>query len=173
LIFRLALEGAMVTAGKTDRKSKTGTGTHGYGRIGADFWQVLKDKRGSVKTLVDRYNPWGSLSLRNAATAILSAGPDGPIPTVKLAMIRENTQEVEARIFIEKALTDKDKRAKLGEELAAKYQKMLDDRVLGYLRAVEQGTGGLIDQEWFLADGWQKRSEMLYEAAAKVAEKLK
>ena len=49
---------------------------------------------------------------------ILGIGKDGPLATGRSEAFRENMQEIEARVFIEKALLDKAKKAKLGADLA-------------------------------------------------------
>ena len=44
-------------------------------------------------------------------------------------MIREGAQDLEPRVFLEKALLDPARRARLGEELAGRCQHLLDERV--------------------------------------------
>ncbi len=169
--FRVVIEGAMVSAGGGSRKGRV-PGAHGVGRLGVDFWQVLKDKRGRVRgSVVGTYNPWGSLHLRNAVEVMLSPGAKGPVATARLEMMRENLQVIEARIFIERVLTDPTRRAKLGEPLARKCQEILDERIRHILRTVRQGTSGYVDPAWFPASCWQERLEELYSAAAEVAGK--
>lgn len=102
---------------------------HGLGRLGADFWNVMGDKK---KThIAGRYieTAWGQLSIRCCGLALLAAGRDGAIATYRSEMVRENVQEIEARVFIEKALHDEAKKAKIGEELAKRALDILDERV--------------------------------------------
>jgi hypothetical protein len=144
----------------------------GIGRVGADFWPVLGDKQ--KHGIIARYplSRWGQLNMTNAATQILAPGPEGAVATVRFEMLRESVQECEARIFIEKALTDKAMTAKLGDALAKKAQEALDDRVVQLRTAfVDKATAKGWD--WFAAEsGWQERSARLYAAAGEVAAAL-
>ena len=107
-------------------------------------------------------------------------------------MIREGLQECEARIFIEKALTDSAKRAKLTDALANRVQQLLDDRWRSIRKAVctlrAQGSWShispylpkgwhrrnpVIGNDWFASTDWQSETEKLYEAAAQVEQLLK
>jgi len=78
-------------------------------------------------------------------------------------MIREGAQDVEARVFLEKALLDDALRAKMGDHLARRCQKLLDDRV----RAILIGR-----TSWRLFAGGRERLEQLYALAGEAAEKL-
>ena len=162
----------------------------GVGRIGADFWQSVRDKRGRRAGQVwGRYpqSAWHSLNMFNH---LLAPGPDGPASTGQLEVFREGVQECEARIFIEDALTDEGKRAKLGRELSDRCQAALDER-MDYMwrgasnlqltgRAVAYASkgdvkycfGGVAGHRWFAATNWQARTELLYSLAAEVAAAL-
>jgi hypothetical protein len=134
-------------------------GERGFGGQGADTWEP--------------FDYWPELHM---STTWFGPGPNGAISTVRFEMMREGLQECEARIFIEKALTDKDLRAKLGEARAAQYQGVLDERLRYQLWAhdgfvTDQGqilTIG-VGYPWYAGSGWQERSRKLYEAAADVA----
>jgi hypothetical protein len=78
-------------------------------------------------------------------------------------MIREGAQDLEARIFLEKALLDPDMQARLGEDLAQRCQQLLDDRV----RAILLGR-----TSWLFVSGGQQRLEKLYALAGEAADKL-
>jgi hypothetical protein len=78
-------------------------------------------------------------------------------------MIREGAQDMEARIFLEKTLLDPDLRAKLGEDLAERCQKLLDERV----RALLLGR-----TSWLFFSGGPERREQLYALAGEVARSL-
>jgi hypothetical protein len=98
----------------------------GIGRLGADFWPVLKSIRGGgnkiAGTIAGRYSEhssWGQLTIK---TAFLAPGKRGAISTVRFEMVRESVQECEARILIDEALLDAGKRARLGEALARRCQ---------------------------------------------------
>jgi len=143
-------------------------GRSGVCRQGADFWYCQKDKRGRGRAILDRYPPavWSNLGPRCASGNILAPGKDGPISSLRLEMIREGRQEVEARIAIEKALITPALRARLGEKTAVAYQRLLDDRTIALIAGT--GKGG-----WpaYLA-GADKRAADLYAAAGEVARKL-
>jgi hypothetical protein len=138
----------------------------GFGRVGADFWGVLPGKKGARYSVSGRYISWSQLNLTTSTGAVLAPGPNGAISTERFEMIREGVQECEAKIYIERALSDQAKRAKLGEELAKKLQVMLDERIRMYRAACHTSWN------WFAASGWQARSERLYAAAAEVAAAL-
>jgi hypothetical protein len=123
---------------------------------------------------------------------MLAPGPEGPVSTARLEVFTEGTQECEARIFIERALTDDRLRQRLGAELAERCQALLDTRQRCMWRArgaSEQdieahGTMSGIrtflkveldaeaGHEWFVGSGWRKRSQELYETAGEVARRL-
>ncbi len=113
---------------------------------------------------------------------LLAPGPEGALSTVRLEIMREGLQECEARIFIEKALTDEALRAKVGEGLAQICQRLLDERTRAaayafYAAYPKHGThswGKGLRREaaglnWFKSSDWQKRSKQLYSAAARIA----
>ncbi len=164
----------------------------GFGRIGADFWNVLKGKRkaGSISARFPGTS-WANLNIR---AYVLSAGKDGAISTHGFEMFREGLQECEARVFIERALTDKTLKAKLGEALAERCQKMLDERIpyirIGTSTLACSGTSSFyytcnnncwmtLKSEtaptgyyWYVGSDWQERSAELYSAAAEVQKAL-
>jgi len=143
-------------------------GIHGFGRVGADFWPVVPGPENRKKPILGRFpeSTWGQLGVQNSASWVLAPGKDGALPTLRFEMIRSAQQQAEARIFIERALTDPAKRAKLGDDLGTRAQKLLDDRirVLNYARS--RGW------DYFPSSGWQAREEALYAAAAEVAKAL-
>ena len=144
-------------------------GARGLGRQGADFWVVLKDRRGRPRNrLAARYpeSYWGQLCINYGNPAFFGKGPDGALPTARSEMIRENVQEIEARVFIEKALLDKDKKALLGDDLAVRCRTVLDERIRMCLYG--QGEGNL----WFLSSGVTDRMRKLFALAAEVAKAL-
>jgi hypothetical protein len=140
---------------------------NGVGRVPADFFpQPACDPKAS----------WGNAGLRRNW---LSAGADGAIPGSEFVLLREGIQECEARIFIEKALTDEARKARLGSALAEKCQQLLDERTRYAAWVFDQEYlnynygGGLLgkplDLSWFAGSGWQERNERLFSAAAEVA----
>ncbi|MFO7899279.1 MAG: DUF6067 family protein [Planctomycetota bacterium] len=132
----------------------------GFGRMSADFWPCIPGKEGTgAYSISARYekNSWKQCNIR--MPPYLSPGPDGARSTARFEMIIEGVQECEARIFVEKALLDKGKRARLGDERAGRLQALLDER-----------TRFLI---WNMYPfGWQDRSARLFDAAAEVARVL-
>lgn len=146
----------------------------GQGRLGGDFWNVLArgekeilDTRHSAgNTIVHRFprhSDWSQLVVR---TSFLACGKEGAIPSVHFEMLREGVPDCEARIFVEKSLADKDLRAKLGEDLAGRAQKMLDGRTWVVAHASRASA-------WFYASGFDERQQELYSAVAAVAAALR
>ena len=108
----------------------------GVGRIGADFWYVLKNPRGErAGAVYARYpeNMWRNL---NIDSWLIAPGPDGPISTARFENMREGLQECEARIYIESVLTDDGQKGRLAAELADRAQKTLDDRQRAMWRSI-------------------------------------
>ena len=161
----------------------------GIGRLGGDFWSAVRDSRGRRKGQVWQRYPQSSWSNLNLYTSLLAPGPDGPVATAHLEAFREGVQECEARIFIERALTDDALKVRLGADLAGRAQEALDERLLCIWRglctfqltarndnyATRHGWGrvpGIAGHYWFLGSGWQRRSRTLYGLAAEVRKTL-
>lgn len=155
--YRLALEGM------------SAAGIRGFGRMGADFWNVLKSPRrtyGRGRDIIARYpvSDWGQLYLGNSTSYVLAPGPQGALATARFEMIREGAQDLEPRVFLEKALLDPARRARLGEELAGRCQHLLDDRVRAIIFA---------KTSWrFFAISQDLRAD-LYAMASEVAGRLR
>ena len=102
-------------------------GERGGGRIGGDFWPAMKNSKGDrAGAVYARYpeNNWRNLDISDW---FLAPGPEGAVSTVRLECLNEGIQECEARIFLEDALLDSGKKAKLGTELAKRCQDALDE----------------------------------------------
>ena len=143
----------------------------GFSRVGGDFFAVLKDRRGRWRGGLSARFPktsWRNLDIR---TSVLAPGRNGPVATARFEMMREGLQESEARIFIEKALTDPAAKAKLGAALAQKCQEVLDERVRAIRQAAES-WGTYMTWKWYTSPDLRERSEKLYAAAAEAAKKL-
>jgi glycosyl hydrolase family 123 len=143
----------------------------GMGRLGADIWPVLPRNQGVQGTIIQRYplhSAWWQLRVQ---TNFLSSGPNGALPSVHFEMLRQGVQDSEARIFIETALLDKALRAKLGEELAGRVQRVLDERTWmlshGQRRFARTRTA-----PWFFEAEFTERENKLYAAAAAVTQAL-
>ncbi len=142
-------------------------GLRGYGWIGADFWRVI-EARPRKAIVFDRYPEYdqrGNLGIHHAFHKLLSPGPDGALATDRFEMVREGLQESEARAFIERALLDGAKRARLGDELAERSQRILDDRLRNIINA-RQYWDTLVWRDW------QQQAVELYRLAAEVADRL-
>jgi Glycoside hydrolase 123, catalytic domain/Glycoside hydrolase 123 N-terminal domain len=153
---------------------KTSRYACGLGRIGADFWKVLKDKRGRVRdTLAGRYpeSYWGQLNLNYCLPHIIGKGAKGPVPTVRSEAFREGNQDIEARFFIEKAIELPKYKGKVGADFCSRVRKFLDDRI----RMCNALGGARKDHSKNLAGSkasWQKSNAKLYALAAEAAKKL-
>jgi hypothetical protein len=139
--------------------------------VGLDFWPVLKDARGSLRyRLCGRYpeTSWGQLSMQNCTYALFADGPDGALATVRSACLGDSIQQMEARIAIERVLLDEAGRARLGDELVARCNRMLEDRRrLAYF-------GSAWDKGCFLAGAdVPVQAAKLYDLAAEVAARTK
>ncbi len=159
----------------------------GIGRLGADIWPAVKDGRGRRKgTVAERYpqSARRNLDMRSAA---LAPGPDGPVATTRFELFRQNVQQCEARIVIERALVEPALRARLGDELAARCEAVLQGRVkrmfkgLCTLRLASphwnyawswRGNDDPAGNFWFLGLDTPGHTRTLYELAGEVARKL-
>jgi hypothetical protein len=162
----------------------------GRGRVGADFWPVLRpedwkvDWKGpspqekTTNSIGGRYpeSDWNQLNLEHGTEDFLAPGPRGALPTEHSEQIRQGIQECQARILIEKAILAK----KLDPELAKRCQDLLDLRThnvrgLGACGGVGSGwesMGGPMLNVWYEGSGSAGMAEKLYSAAAEVAAKL-
>jgi len=119
-------------------------GQRGVGRIPGDFWPVVRDARGRrVGRAMDRYpeNLWRNLDI---LTWFLAPGPDGPVATTRFEHLREGLQECEVRVFLESALLDDRRKARLGPDLARRCQETLDARQLALWRTVWNNESDLL-----------------------------
>jgi hypothetical protein len=112
-------------------------------RVGLDFWPENV-----------RYSPliWGIYPIRLAVR-----GPDGPQPTVRLAMMREALQDFEARLVILEALP------KLPAPEQASYRALLGD----LRRRFAVGNAFLSQAE--LGLDWPGYAAQLYRAAEELS----
>jgi hypothetical protein len=175
-------------------------GQRGGGRMGGDFWKVVRGAKGARSGAVwARYpeNNWRNLDLIDW---FLAPGPDGAVATTRLECLKEGIQECEARIVMEDALLNASKKARLGEDLAGRCQAALDEHhwamwktvcpdeeALKKIGKISEGrfpAEGLAKagrtvtpaeaaqgQAWF-AQGWQDREKKLFVLAGEVAAKL-
>jgi hypothetical protein len=160
----------------------------GVGRIGADFWPAIKDKRDQYTGRLWEKYPQSLWHSCNMYSHLLMPGPDGPVASARYEQMREGVQQCEARIAIERVLTDDALKAKLDADLAARCQKLLDDRIWENFKAFSDlqltgrtfatadewgyGVGGIPGHLWYTGSGWQARTQKLYELAGEVTKKL-
>jgi hypothetical protein len=164
------------------------TGTQrGVGRLGADYWPTVKDKAGRrIGHVWARYpqSSWRNLDLWSYA---LAPAPEGPVATPHLEYLREGVQLCEARIVIERALTDKLLRAKLGDELAGRCERALEERQTAMARGMAhlqvddpldtwitnwRGGNEIAGNVWFTGSLWRERSGKLFGLAGEVERAL-
>lgn len=161
----------------------------GFGRIGLDFWPVLKDARGRASGTLQASDPrssWANLDWMTKA--FVAAGPAGALASSRLEMMREGLQETEARILIEKALADEKQVSAMGAELASRCRALLLARNKANMMALDNhflcGFGqsslnnhgwwsnhGQVGRMWFIGSGYQQRAQELYALAAQVQAK--
>ena len=163
----------------------------GLGRIGADNWPTIRNKQGERREWPWARYPqslWHSLNLMSH---MLVPGPAGPVASIRYEYLREGIQQCEARIAIERILTDEARKARLAPDLAKKCQDVLDERLRETWRAGSdmQLTGrdyasaklagdsygpiytGISGHFWFAASGWQDRTQAFYALAGEVVKK--
>lgn len=141
-------------------------GLAGYGWIGGDCWEVKKDRRGQMQTLMDQYplDHRSNLGLMHAVVHLLGRGPEGPVATVRQQMVRAGLQEAEARAFIEKALQDAPKRAKMSADVLQRCRKVLEERQEALMWA---------RMHWWMlsVSDWDAACRKLYDTAADVSQR--
>lgn len=135
--------------------------SNGFGRLGIDIWPVRKDDDDQPRRAVHGTGGWGNL-YRHNPRSIAYPGANGAIGSIRFELLREGLQEAEARIFIEKAVTDDETADFLGEEIARRYAELSRER-LAYRNA-----GG----DLHLGPDWMDRLEALYRLAAEIQHKL-
>jgi len=143
-------------------------GTRGIGRIGLDFWDLIRDKRGRASTIYNRW-PHSSCAQREPNLFHLAApGQEGAIATVRFEQFREGVQDAEAMIFVAEALGEHAER--LGPELAARCRRLFIERMTYVRRRCPETYGRVYFRTYHY--GWQDLAARLYDAAADVAGRL-
>ncbi len=166
----------------------------GNGRLGGDYWKVIKNKNGKrVGRTHERYpeSTWGLLVIPES---LLAPAPDGPAASDEMEAYRGGVQDCEARIVIERALSDEALKAKLGADLVRRCEEYLQNRHLmmwlslsdlqlfynypgakwgpSYMASSWRGGSNVGGSHWFLGSGWQLRTEQLYTLAGEVSRKV-
>ena len=114
--WRTMAEGALMSTGSAG--GAEGRPYHGLGTWGADFWN----------------NEWGydvayaQTGLSYLTQYVIGAGELGPVATCRTRMLQESLQEAEARVFVQNAILDDDKRPKLGDDLLRRCDELCGQR---------------------------------------------
>jgi len=119
----------------------------GIGRVGADVWYVVKDKKGlRAGTAYHRYPEvnWRNLDIESW---LLAPGPDGAVATARLENLREGIEACEARISIEAALLDPAQTQLLGDTLVQRCRALLDERQRAMWRTIWSNEDELASQD--------------------------
>jgi hypothetical protein len=101
---------------------------------GLDYWPYTLPS-GKTRTALDNDVRFGNM-VGVTPRAIAAPGPHGAVATQQYEMLRLGSQECEALLFTQAALTDPATRAKIGEGAAQRYAAELESM----LDAVETGV---------------------------------
>lgn len=168
----------------------------GPGRLGAEYWKVIRDNRG--RRAGRSYERYPESSWRNLVIpeALMAPGPNGAMATNQMEALREGVQECEAIIVLEQALVDEGLKAQLGPDLARRCEEYLHARHMmlwlslsnlqfyytrpGSDKSWEtyclarnwRNSPNVTGHNWFLSSGYQERTEQLFALAGEVARKL-
>jgi hypothetical protein len=161
--YRISAEGILLSyAGDGDMTMR------GIGYLGADFWPVMEGGRGGgKKSLSMRFGIWGATGIESVVPVLLAAGKDGPLHSCRSRMLLESLQEAEARVFVQNALLDDQKRAKLGDQLTKRCEKVCDDRTRAFRYLSEYHYAYVMNPT-----DWEAQSEKLFELTGEVAKAL-
>ncbi len=144
-------------------------GTRGIGRIGLDYWDVIKDVRGRAGNVYNRW-PHSTCAQRSPNLYRLAwACPDGPAATARYEQFREGLQDTEAVVYVAQALGEH--ADQLGGDLADECRRLLIDRMRYCRRRAPETSGEVYFRSYH--HGWQDLTRRLYAAAAKAAGKLR
>jgi len=155
----------------------------GVARLGAEYWKVLKNKRGERAARISARYPQSNWRNLDIYTSVLSPGPKGLGLTPRYMHLCEGIQECEARIAVERALSDEALRARLGADLAARCERALQQRLrvvqmcysMGdhvFSRLTSLGNRCPAPHLWNVGSGWEDRTEEIYDLAGEVQRRL-
>lgn len=138
--------------------------TRGFGRVCLDYWNL---KMGSQKRNIFNRWPHSSCAQREPTVCHLAQpGPEGPVISLRLELMREGLQEAEATIVIAEAVAKHSD--KLGSDLTARCREVLFERV-DAARMVHATYGAVS----LFHTGWRERASRLYETAAEISKALR
>jgi hypothetical protein len=164
----------------------------GPGRLGAEYWKVIKDKKGKrTARAYERYpeSDWRNLVIPEA---IMAPGPGGAVATNQMEALREGVEECEALVVVEHALLDEGHKAKLGADLVNRCEQYLRARHMMLWLSLSNlqfyyGKPGskngwettcfaqnwrshpnVTGHNWFLGSGYQQRTAELFALAGEV-----
>ena len=136
--------------------------TRGIGRLGLDYWNLATRSASGRVTRSDLFNRWPHSSVAGhghpTIFALAHPGPDGPVSTQRLELLREGLQEAEAMIVVAEAVHEH--ADALGPELVAECRRLFRTRI-DTCRMIEA-----VHPDFHA--GWQTRSRRLYDLAARV-----
>jgi hypothetical protein len=150
-------------------------GCKGLSAMGADFWPIRDDK-GRYYRCINKAS-WAQVAIDyGMETFILGAGKDGADDnTLRFAMFREGLQEAETRVLVERVLADPARRGRLGEPLAGRAQKVLDDRTVDFIFELRNASpSGPQEAYYYLwqAQAGQESARRLFAVAGEVEKAL-
>jgi len=162
--------GALLTALERAAGGRNSGNTLGLGPVGMDFWVLPDDpvQKRRAGTLEGGLASNLSMSLFTTAS-LLAPGPDGPVTTVRYEILRQGLQQCEARMIIERALSDPAIKSLMDNQLIKYCEEVIAERekVMYFVSKGEmyaQGEGW----RWFEYSGWEERARILFECADKV-----
>ncbi len=137
------------------------TGGHrGQGRMGGDYWWVVRNSKGERAGAVPALYPEDTWHDMDIDDYFLAPGPNGAVATARLEYMKEGLQICEARIALEDALLDDEKKAKIGADLAKRCQEALDEHQHAMwktiwnndedLKSVKAGVSETMTPGWWL-----------------------
>jgi len=108
---------------------------------------------------------------------LVGPGQDGPVPTCRTRMLQEGLQEAEARIFVQEALLDEEKKARLAADLARRCREACDERTRNFTYMSHfrySDSPEAMPRQRLIPDvaAWQDAAVRLYRLADEVAKAL-
>ena len=136
---------------------------HGLGRLGADFWPVLRPNTRRLAYLTDGY---AGLGIQTTNIAVLGPGPDGPVWTERAEVFREGVQIAETIVYVRDMIDQN----QVTGDLAKRAEELLFDRARHLNR---YGLGQRNRNRARISGGARERNDRLYAIAAEIANAAK